>query len=45
VACRTAEDSRAWGNISDVDTLAALCVEEGIGRWGTLAEGGLLTLD
>jgi acetyl-CoA C-acetyltransferase len=45
VACRTAGDSRAWGNITDADTLAALCAEEGIGRTGTLAEGGLLTLD
>ena len=45
VACRTAEDSRAWGNVDDVETLRALCTEEGIGRSGRLAEGGLLTLD
>ena len=32
VACRTADDSRAWGNIDDPDTLAQLCAEEGIGR-------------
>ncbi|HEX3795665.1 MAG TPA: acetyl-CoA acetyltransferase [Acidimicrobiales bacterium] len=44
VACRTADDSRAWGNITDADTLAALCVEEGIGRTGTLAANGVLTL-
>jgi acetyl-CoA C-acetyltransferase len=45
VACRTADDSRAWGNISDPETLTALCAEEGIGRTGQLADGGLLTLD
>ena len=44
VACRTADDSRAWGNITDADTLAALCVEEGIGRTGTLAADGIVTL-
>jgi acetyl-CoA C-acetyltransferase len=44
VACRTADDSRAWGTITDPDTLASLCAEEGIGRRGRLAEGGLLTL-
>jgi acetyl-CoA C-acetyltransferase len=44
VACRTADDSRAWGNITDVDTLAALCAEEGIGRTGDLAADGVLTL-
>jgi acetyl-CoA C-acetyltransferase len=44
VACRTAEDSRAWANITDADTLAALCVEEGIGRKGDLAQDGILTL-
>jgi acetyl-CoA C-acetyltransferase len=45
LACRTAADNRAWGNINDVDTLAALCAVEGIGRTGTLAADGLLTLD
>jgi acetyl-CoA C-acetyltransferase len=45
VACRTAADARAWGNISDPDTLAQLCVEEGIGRTGVLAEDGVLVLD
>ena len=45
VACRTPDDSRAWGNIGDADTLAALCAEEGIGRKGTLAAEGVLTLD
>jgi acetyl-CoA C-acetyltransferase len=44
VACRTATDSRAWGNIVDPDTLALLCTEEGIGRTGTLAADGALTL-
>ena len=29
VACRTADDSRAWGNVTDADTLALLCAEEG----------------
>jgi acetyl-CoA C-acetyltransferase len=45
VACRTAGGSRAWGNIVDPDTLAMLCVEEGIGRTGTLAADGALRLD
>ena len=45
LACRTAGDSRAWGNIVDPDTLALLCAEEGIGRTGTLAADGALTLD
>jgi acetyl-CoA C-acetyltransferase len=45
VACRTAEDHRAWGNIDDTDTLAALCREEGVGRTGQLHEGGRITLD
>ena len=45
VACRTAGDSRAWGNIVDPDTLTLLCTEEGIGRTGTLAADGALALD
>jgi acetyl-CoA C-acetyltransferase len=45
VACRTAGDSRAWGNIVDPDTLTLLCTEEGIGRSGTLAADGTLALD
>jgi hypothetical protein len=45
VACRTAEDTRAWANIADPDTLAQLCAEEGIGRKGTLAADGTLSLD
>jgi acetyl-CoA C-acetyltransferase len=45
VACRTAGENRAWGNVVDPDTLAMLCVEEGIGRTGTLAADGALRLD
>lgn len=45
VACRTSADARAWGNIVDADTLAQLCVEEGIGRTGVLAEDGVLVLE
>jgi acetyl-CoA C-acetyltransferase len=45
VACRTETGARAWGNVTDADTLAQLCVEEGIGRTGVLAEDGLLVLD
>ena len=45
VACRTADDVRAWGNIADADTLVQLCSEEGVGRVGTLDAGGALTLD
>jgi len=45
LACRTADDSRAWGNITDHDTLAQLCAEEGIGRTGTLSDDGVLALD
>jgi acetyl-CoA C-acetyltransferase len=45
VACRTAADARAWGNITDSDTLAQLCVEEGVGRTGVLSGDGALVLD
>jgi acetyl-CoA C-acetyltransferase len=45
VACRTAADARAWGNITDADTLAQLCVEEGVGRTGVLSADGALVLD
>jgi acetyl-CoA C-acetyltransferase len=45
VACRTPDDTRAWGNISDADTLASLCAEEGVGRKGMLGADGTLTLD
>jgi acetyl-CoA C-acetyltransferase len=45
VACRTADDTRAWGNIADADTLASLCAAEGIGRTGTLSADGTLALD
>jgi acetyl-CoA C-acetyltransferase len=44
-ACRTAHEVRAWANIADPDVLAQLCVEEGIGRKGTLARDGSLVLD
>jgi hypothetical protein len=45
LACRTAGGGRAWGNVTDRDTLALLCVEEGVGRPGVLAVDGVLTLD
>ena len=45
LACRTADGSRAWGNVDDGDALALLCAEEGIGRTGVLAAGGALSLD
>jgi acetyl-CoA C-acetyltransferase len=45
VACRTAADHRAWGTITDVDTLTSLCAEEGIGRTGTLRADGAISLD
>jgi acetyl-CoA C-acetyltransferase len=45
LACRTGDDSRAWGNVTDPGALALLCAEEGIGRTGVLAEGGALSLD
>jgi acetyl-CoA C-acetyltransferase len=44
VACRTPDDVRAWGNITDPDTLIQLCSEEGVGRRGTLAADGGVTL-
>ena len=44
VACRTAGGRRAWANVTDGDTLAQLCVEEGIGRTGVLASDGILDL-
>jgi acetyl-CoA C-acetyltransferase len=45
VACRTPADHRAWATITDRDTLASLCVEEGVGRTGSLRADGVLTLD
>ena len=45
LACRTADGSRAWGNVSDPDALALLCAEEGIGRTGVLAADGTVSLD
>jgi acetyl-CoA C-acetyltransferase len=45
LACRTPAGSRAWGNVTDRDTLASLCAEEGIGRSGLLGSDGTLTLD
>jgi acetyl-CoA C-acetyltransferase len=45
LACRTADDTRAWANLTDADTLAQLCAEEAIGRKGTLAPDGALVLD
>jgi acetyl-CoA C-acetyltransferase len=44
LACRTADGSRAWGNVTEPDTLALLCAEEGIGRTGILAGDGTLAL-
>jgi acetyl-CoA C-acetyltransferase len=44
LACRTADGSRAWGNVSDPDALTLLCTEEGIGRTGDLASDGTVTL-
>ena len=45
LACRTADDRRAWGNVSDPDGLSLLCTEEGVGRTGLLAADGTVTLD
>jgi acetyl-CoA C-acetyltransferase len=45
LACRTADGSRAWGNVTDPATLALLCTEEGVGRSGVLAIDGAFTLD
>ena len=44
LACRTPAGGRAWANVSDADSLALLCAEEGIGRTGVLAADGTLTL-
>jgi acetyl-CoA C-acetyltransferase len=45
VACRTPSDIRAWGTITDADTLASLCTDEGIGLQGTLRTDGTVVLD
>ena len=45
LACRTPDGSRAWGNVTDRDTLALLCTQEGIGRSGVLGSDGTLALD
>jgi acetyl-CoA C-acetyltransferase len=44
LACRTADRSRAWANVTDLDALTLLCAEEGIGRSGVLGADGTLTL-
>ncbi len=44
VAARTTDGARAWGTITDLDTLVQLCSEEGVGRRGTLAADGGMTL-
>ena len=44
LACRTADGNRAWGNVTEPDTLALLCAEEGIGRTGVLAADGTVAL-
>ena len=44
LACRTGDGRRAWGNVSDAETLALLCAEEGVGRTGDLAADGTLAL-
>ncbi len=45
LACRTPDGARAWGNVTDRDTLALLCAEEGVGRPGVLGTDGTLVLD
>jgi acetyl-CoA C-acetyltransferase len=45
LALRTPDDRRTWGNITDVDTLAGLCTDEGIGRTGTLTDDGIVKLN
>ena len=45
LACRTAGGTRAWGNITEPDTLALLCAEEGIGRTGVLSSDGIVVLN
>jgi acetyl-CoA C-acetyltransferase len=44
VTCRTKDEARAWGNVTDVDTLVQLCSEEGVGRSGDLSGDGTLAL-
>ena len=44
-ACRTADDTRVWANVTDPDTLAWLCTSEAIGRNGTVRDDGILALD
>ena len=44
-AVLTAEGKRAWGVIADADTMAAMTVEEFIGRKATINPDGNLTID
>ncbi len=44
LACRTPGGNRAWGNVTDRDTLDLLCTEEGIGRTGVLGADGTVSL-
>ena len=45
LVCRTPDGTRAWGNVTDRDTLALLCTEEGVGRRGVLGTDGSVALD
>ena len=40
VVCRTKDDARAWGSITDPDVLGALCAEDPIGRRAVLHADG-----
>jgi len=45
VGCITADDRRAWGQVTDADTLAAMTVEEMVGRKAGLRPDGTATLE
>jgi acetyl-CoA C-acetyltransferase len=45
VACRTAADARAWGNVNEPRVLAELCREDPIGWSGVIGADGILHLD
>ena len=44
VVCRTKDDARAWGSITDPDALGELCAEDPIGHHAVLQADGTALL-
>lgn len=44
-ALRTPDGARTWGKVTDLDVVASMMTDEAIGRTGSLAKDGTVTLD